>query len=249
MKHRKIQVLIAISLMIISITACAKSEPPHATFEKVLPSAKTLSSSHLRPHDLQYEKMGMVMSYSVRRDNTSVEQETRLITIAFDHTPNAEPDRIWIDSSSLAFRKRLLVLKDYTIDVSMLANQFSGKLTPSEGSSYTPVVYNKEYAHDAFEPAIINYAIAALPLAIGYQASIPVFDLNNGSQMFWSNITVLAEEIVEIEGARFSCWKVESNGIRDKTLWISKDNGLAVKMKTKGNAGAWKIKPSSIVYQ
>lgn len=171
-----------------------------------------------------------------------------LVAVAFNPGPDSKPDQMWLDKASLAFRKRYLPLKDYTIDVSMKDGLFSGNLAPSQGSDYTAVVYNKSYDHDAFEPAIINYAIAGLPLARGYTASIPVFDLNNGSQMFWSNIKVIGEEMVQIDDAEFDCWKVNSDGIRNKTLWISKQDLIAVKMVTKGNAGSWKLVPSSLKF-
>jgi hypothetical protein len=241
-----IRSIVLVALAATFSTACAKGEPPAPIFTKTLPEQAATAANRLKPHTLRYEKLGNIMNYKVLEDEYR-DMPSWLVEIDFDQDPESKPDQIWLDQTTLAFRGRLLKLKDYTIEVSMISGLFSGKLAPTEGSKYTPVIYNKQYKHDLFEPAIINYAIAALPLALGYTASIPVIDLNNGSQQFWSNIKVLSEEKVEIGGIEFDCWKVESNGIRKKTIWVSKKDSITVKMETKGNSGAWKVVPSSIM--
>ena len=130
-------------------------------------------------------------------------------------------------------------MKAYVLDIKFDENRLTGSLEPTPGSDYKPVTYDKSYPHNAFEPAVINYFIAALPLTKGYKASIPVFDLNNGSEMFWTNIEVVGREKVKVGGKVYETWKVESHGIKEKTVWIAEDVPYAIKMKTKGSWGTW----------
>ena len=233
--------------ILISQTSCAERVQPEPTYTKITPELITINTDQFSPHKLTYKKLGNEMNYVVSKTRNS-NHEFWKVEIYFGSDLSSKPDTIWLDNESFAFRRRLLSMPDYTIDVSMNDQLFSGELTPTENSTYTLSTYNKIYPHDAFEPAIINYAIAALPLKLGYSASIPVFDLNNGSDIFWSNIKVMAEETITIDKIPYDCWKVESDGIRNKTIWISKQHLFAVKMKTSGNAGAWEVVPSSITF-
>jgi hypothetical protein len=120
----------------------------------------------------------------------------------------------------------------YTVDVRFSEEHFTGTLVPAPGSEYEPVTYDKTYSHGGFEPAIINYFIPALPLAEEYTASLPIFDLNRGSEMFWANIDVLGRETLEIDGREYDTWKVESRGVREKTIWVTTSEPYAITMIT-----------------
>lgn len=241
----KFKSLTLLVLLIAWTSACAEREIPQPVYQKVTPDEVKISKGHMQPHTIRYMKSGKVMNYSV--DATQLNGQAAMrVNIDFNQEPAAQPDQIWIDRATHAFRKRLLSMPAYTIEVAMDQGHFGGALTPAEGADYSAVKYDKQYPHDAFEPAIINYAIAALPLDEGYTASIPVFDLNNGSEMFWSNIKVLGRDRLNIDGVEFETWKVESDGIRKKTIWIDQATRLAIKMKTAGNFGAWKIDPASM---
>ncbi len=232
-------------LIAITLSSCASRTPPEPIFQKVIPGNADINSERMQAHSIRYQKSSWSMDYQI----TATEKDNLQLwraDIYFNRQADSKPDSIWYDRQTLAFRGRLLPLQDYTIDVSMRDGLFSGTLSPAEGSDYSAVDYHKIYPHDAFEPAIINYFIAALPLSTGYTASIPVFDLNNGSQMFWSNIEVLGEEMVAIGDQSFDTWKVVSNGIKKKTIWISKQYPFAIKMQTSGNPGSWLIVPDSI---
>lgn len=191
-------------------------------------------------HDIRYEKTGGAMRYvmeSVEKDGKSLLK----LQVYFNPQPDSVPDTIYLDPKTMAFVERRLELPNYLIQVYYEDGLFHGDLTPAPDSDFKPVTYNKTYPHGAFEPAVINYAIKALPLADGYKASIPVFDLNNGSQMLWSNITVMGREMIEVNGQQYDTWKVKSQGIREKTIWISVDKPYAIKMETKGNFGSWEL--------
>ena len=132
-----------------------------------------------------------------------------------------------------------LEAQDYTVDVHFADNRIGGELTPTTGSDYSPVTYDKTYPHGGFEPAIMNYWITALPLQDGFTASLPIFDLSNGSEMFWANIEVVGRETLEIGDRTYDTWKVESHGMREKTIWVSTTTPYAIKMITQGSLRPW----------
>lgn len=242
--------LLASCLLVCLLLAagCGSRTPPAPVFDKVLPPQLADSGHSLRPHRLAYRKATMQMHYTVVLDESPPAGDDPAWRVEILFPGSDVPDRIWLDRNSLAFRARDLVTGKYRIEVAMEDGHFSGALTPAEGSDFTPVSYDRHYPHDAFEPAIINYAVAGLGLEPGLTASIPVFDLNDGSSMQWSNVEVLGEEAITIDGQSFDTWKVRSDGIKNKTLWIDRISRLAVRMETAGNPGAWEIEPGSIEY-
>lgn len=232
--------LIVLTIAILFCSACSKAEPPVAVFDKVLPTQINLQNTQNWAHDIRYEKAGSVMRYvmePVKKDGKALLK----LQVYFNPQPDSVPDTIYLDPKTMAFVERRLELPNYLIQVNFEDGIFHGDLLPAPGSDYTPVKYNKTYPHGAFEPAVINYAIKALPLEEGFEASIPVFDLNKGSQMLWSNISVLGREVIEVNGKQYDTWKVKSQGIREKTIWVSVDKPYAIKMETKGNIGTWQL--------
>ncbi len=241
--------LIKLSLLftLFSISSgCSASEAPEPIFTKVLPGHADNVIERISSHQVVYKKMGNSMRYNMQMTERNG-RPVYLLEIYFNPQPDSTPDKIYLNPNTLAFVERDLVLQAYQINVTYHDGLFSGKLMPTKGSDYTEVIYNKRYPHDAYEPAVINYAISVLPLKSGYKASVPVFDLNDGSQLLWSNIEVKGRETIKIGEHRFDTWKVESKGIRDKTIWVSVDKPYAVKMETKGNMGSWLIDPDSIM--
>lgn len=230
--------ILAITL---SIYGCSKAQPPtKPAFDPVLPGDPSLAVELMAPHKVKYEKSGGNMTY-IMREVKKDGKDAYELAIYFNQDESGTPDLIYIDKNTLGYLGRRLEMKDYIIDVKFADNRFTGKLEPTAGSDYKEVKYEKEYPHNAFEPAVINYFIAALPLKEGYKASIPVFDLNKASQMFWSNIEVLGKEKVKVNGNKYDAWKVKSSGIKEKTIWISADVPYALKMKTGGSWGTWEL--------
>lgn len=228
------------TLLALFIASCTDAQPPvQPMYEVVVPGSDQINTGFLKPHEIKYSKPGAEMTY-VMKEVTRNGKALYELAIYFNWGEGI-PDLIYIDKETLGYSGRKMEMKDYILDVKFENNHFSGALEPTEGSSYNKVVYDKNYEHNAFEPAVINYFIAALPLKKGYKASIPVFDLNNGSEMYWSNIEVVGQEKVKIGDRTYDTWKVVSKGIKHKTIWVSTEVPYAIKMKTKGSGGTWKL--------
>jgi len=238
----RLPALLLCLLSVFTANFCFSQNYPEPRFQKVLPGDPVLSPERIIPHVINYQKFRGSMAYEAGFAELAGK---RVFKVAVDtnQSDSLPPDRMYFDPETLAYVGRYLELDNYTIDVRVSDGHFTGLLIPEDGSGMNPVVYDKVYPHAAFEPAIINYAISALPLAEGYTASLPVFDLNNGSQMLWSNIEVLGKEVVKIDGVEYETWRVFSDGIRQKTIWVSTAVPYAIKMKTKGVFGTWKIDP------
>lgn len=228
-------------LLVLFQYSCSKAQSPEPIYQKVLPKDGIMDASRIKPHKVKYKKTGGKMTYDLHLGNRQGKEAYELF-IYFNSDESGTPDKIYFDLKTLGYLGRRLEMKAYTVDVSMDENgQFSGDLTPAKDSDYTPRAYDKTHPHGAFEPAVINYFISALPLKEGYKASIPCMDLNNGSEIHWANIEVVKKEMVKINGKSYETWKVESHGIRKKTIWVSTTEPYFIKMKTKGNPGTWKL--------
>jgi hypothetical protein len=228
----------------LSLFSCStKAQNPDPIYQKVLPGDPSLAISRITPHQVKYrkgKKVGMV--YDMHPSNKWGKEVIELI-VYFGADTNSTGDHMYFNPQTLSFAGRLLKMdsQGYTIDLKMEDTHMTGELQPHEGSKYTCQEYDKRHPHDAFEPAVINYAITALPLKEGYTASIPTMDLNKGSQIIWANIKVEGREKVTIDGRTYDTWKVTSDGIRNKTVWVSTEVPYVIKMKTKGNSGTWEV--------
>ncbi len=238
----KKQLNIPCMLMMALLLSCgAKAQKPDPIYQKVLPGDINLSPDRIKSHKVSYKKGRGRMIYDMHKVR-KWDREVYELAIYFGDE-SATPDRIYIDPGSLGFAGRRLQMDKagYTLDLQFDDNTMKGALTPLEGSDYEYREYNKVHPHEAFEPAVINYAITALPLKEGYTASIPTMDLNNGSEIIWANIKVEKREEVTIGSKTFDTWKVTSNGIRNKTVWVTTTEPYVIKMKTKGNPGVWEL--------
>lgn len=230
-------------LFIVLLYSCsAKAQNPDPIYQKVIPGDASLQFNRIIPHVVKYKKGKKVGMYYDMHITEKWGKEVYELAIRFGDE-NATPDLIYIDTKTLGFAGRRLQMDraGYTIDLRLENNHMKGALEPHEGSKYEYQEYDKKHPHGAFEPAVINYAITALPLKEGYTASIPTMDLNNGSQIIWANIKVEKRETIKVGDKSYDTWKVSSKGARDKTVWVSTEVPYVIKMTTKGNPGAWEV--------
>lgn len=214
---------------------------PDPIYTKVVPGDESTRPEMIKPHKVRYEKIGNSMRYDMKTIERNGRQVYELEIFFNDN--EAPTDRMFFDMETGAFAGRYLNAEGagYTLDLDFADNRMTGALSPHEGPEYTYREYDKTHPHAAFEPAVINYAISVLPLEKGYTASIPTMDLNNGSEIIWANIKVEGRETITIDGKEFDTWKVVSNGIRNKVVWVSTTEPYAIQMITKGNPGTWKL--------
>lgn len=233
--------ILSLLIMALLVSCGAKAQKPDPIYQKVLPGDASLVPSRMASHKVTYKKGRGTMIYDMHKA-TKWGKEVYELAIYFGDE-SLTPDLIYMDINSLGFAGRRLQMDKagYTLDLQFDQNTMKGALNPHEGSDYEYREYNKVHPHEAFEPAVINYAITALPLKEGYTASIPTMDLNNGSEIIWANIKVEKREKVTIGSKTFDTWKVISNGIRNKTVWVTTTEPYVIKMKTKGNPGTWEL--------
>ncbi len=233
--------ILSLLIMALLVSCGAKAQKPDPIYQKVLPGDISLVPSRISSHKVTYKKGRGTMIYDMHKA-TKWGKEVYELAIYFGDE-SATPDLIYMDINSLGFAGRRLQMDKagYTLDLQFDQNTMKGALNPHEGSDYEYREYNKVHPHEAFEPAVINYAITALPLKEGYTASIPTMDLNNGSEIIWANIKVEKREKVTIGSKIFDTWKVISSGIRNKTVWVTTTEPYVIKMKTKGNPGTWQV--------
>lgn len=217
------------------------NQPAEPKYEIILPGDGRLNTALLADHTIVYEKSGGKMTVAVSRE--TIGRRNFITTkVWFNRDVSApNPDTVRHTVDGMSFYSRRFGDPDvYLIDVKFDDNRFTGSLTPGPESDYSPVAYDKAYPHGGFEPAIIFNAIRTLPLEEGFTASIPVFDLNDGSQMFWSNIEVVGAERIQFNGRAYNTLKVISDGIRRKTMWFAEGIPYPLQMATKGSPGLWK---------
>lgn len=228
--------LIIAGVMLYS-TGCAAQPSLEPEYQVVYPGSDQLDPSRIVPHQVRYERPGGFMNYDLHLANLDGVEVYELYV--YFNTEEEPPDKMYFDPSALGFVGRTLVMPAYTVDVRFTNGQFTGVLTPGENSDLEPVTYDRAYPHGGFEPAVVNYWITALPLEEGYTASLPIFDLSNGSGLFWANIEVLQREMLEVDGVQYDTWKVESRGMRKKTIWVSTTDPFMIKMITQGSSDPW----------
>ena len=234
------RVLSNVMIVLVLASCGVKAQNPDPIYQKVIPGDASLVVSRISAHKVNYKKGKKTGMFYDMRKIQKWGKDVYELAIRFG-SETANPDLIYLDAKTLGFAGRRLQMDNagYTIDLKMEGNHMTGALEPHEGSKYTYQKYDKVHPHGAFEPAVINYAITMLPLKEGYTASIPTMDLNKGSQIIWANIKVEKRETIKVDGKSYDTWKVSSEGIRNKTVWVSTEVPYVVKMVTKGNPGAW----------
>ena len=212
-------------------------------YDVILPGSEALSPDRLETGRIRYVKTGGKMTIDVERGQRD-DQPIYAADVWFNADPgDGRPDAITFSAESLALVSRNFGNPEvYVIDVAVSADgHFTGALTPGENSDYSPRVYDKQHPHSAFEPSVLFLYMPALPLDDSFKASLPTFDLNDGSQIIWANMEAVGREMVSVGGERVEALKVVSDGVRKKTFWMAEGYAYPVKMTTQGAPGAWTL--------
>ena len=244
-KYKILLLFLLLLLILLSILMFAHSKGEISKgplFQKVLPGDSQIDVSKVSLQRLMYEKPNGNMIFNLEKNNDSSNFK---LFIDFVVDGKSAPDTVYFNSETLAFAKRHFynAWGDYTGKLAFDSNKLSGTLSPSSEKSQlkNDLVYDKEFEHEAFEPAMLGYLIGSLPLKLGYKASLPMIDLDNGSRIIWANIEVVEKEKINVKGETYTTWKVISNGSRNKVFWISTTDNYFVKMKNKGVWFSWKL--------
>jgi len=225
-----------------TIIACQSKaqEHPGPIYQKILPGDTQLDISKILPHSIPYRKFRGKMIYHLSHENN----ELFRLFIDFKVNGKNSPDTVYFSRETLGFRSRHFYngFAKYTGKLSFSDKTLTGSIRPEEGSSLSsPLLYDKVYVHEVFEPAMLHYVLSALPLKKGYTASLPMLDLNDGSSIIWANIKVESQQTMKENGKTYSVWQITSQGSRNKTFWLSTEQPFFVKMKNSGVRFNWKI--------
>ena len=228
------------------MTGCKEPIPPHPgpIYKKIYPGSSEIDVSKLQPERIHYSKFRGSMIYNLEKLDQSDEPLFRLF-IDFKVNGRNAPDSVYFSTKDLSFKKRWFhnAFANYTGQLSMEDKTLRGQIIPEEESSLTDkLVFNKTFKHKVFEPAILHYVLSCLPLELGYRASLPMLDLNDGSSVIWANIEVVEETTTKVAGKRRKVWKIISHGSRYKTFWLLADEPVFVKMKNQGVKFKWRYK-------
>ncbi|PWL39476.1 hypothetical protein DKG77_01160 [Flagellimonas aquimarina] len=236
-------------LVLAVLYSCSKNEQSEniPLYQKILPGSKELEIVKKDLHSNKYSKPWGTMVYGLEEifiDNNKYWQ----LNIDFMVNGKASPDTVYFDAKTLAFYKKSFknAFSEYTGNLKFENNKLIGKLAPYTEDSQlkTPLLYDRVFPHEVFEPAMLNYLLGVLPLKKGYKVSLPMLDLNNGSSIIWANVEVLGKENVRIKGKKYETWKVLSRGSREKTFWIDTEKKAMIKMENKGVWFQWKLNES-----
>ncbi|MEP5611367.1 MAG: hypothetical protein ABJP45_03925 [Cyclobacteriaceae bacterium] len=209
-------------------------------YQRVLPGSASIDLEKIEEGVISYKKFRGKMTHHLSEIGSHYK-----LFIEFVVNAKEAPDTVYFDKETLAFERRHFynAWGKYTGKLRFENDKLIGEITPDETGSQLQeqLVFNKQYDFELFEPAMLNYIIGALPLSMGFSASLPMLDLNKGSELIWANIKVEGEEIVKSNGNQYETWRVTSYGSRNKIFWIDKHRNVMVKMQNEGVKFNWKL--------
>ncbi len=146
-------------------------------------------------------------------------------------TPGGEAmDEAVLDGKSLALMRR--VIRQGPLDYSMeiQGNKLTGTMTVQGNRKSVEADLGGPLFADAAGAA---HAIAALPLAEGYEAHFRNFDVQRQRPKLM-RLRVAGEEAVTVPAGTFQAWRVEitsaEGGPDDRTIWVAKDSRKPVQL-------------------
>ncbi|SHH09034.1 DUF3108 domain-containing protein [Flagellimonas flava] len=236
-----------ISIYVFSFLIACQESPQKENVpihKKVLPGHEDIDLHKIKLYSSKYFKPFGEMTYDLNKVKFDDKQLLQL-NIGFEVRGSQSPDTVFFDLKTLAFVKRSFKnsFSKYTGKLMFKNNKLTGALEPYTDDSdlKESLQFDKQFSHGLFEPAMLSYLLGSLPLQIGYSASLPMLDLNNGGSIVWANIEVVEKKKIKVKGEWYDTWKIISDGSRNKIFWIDVADNKLVKMKNEGVWFQWKL--------
>lgn len=202
---------------------------------KVEASAATLPkvSGKLTPGSYKYKAKISAGGQEIAMQMETVIAEEGDVIVATDkmETPmGVVSDVARLNKETLAVLSRSVKQGPVTIEVAYAGEKATGKMVMNGQERPIDVATGGALFADA---AGAQFAIGALPLAKGYEATYRNFDLQRQKPKLMQ-LKVVGEESVTVPAGTFTCYKVETkpaDGSADQsTIWIDKATRKSVKM-------------------
>jgi hypothetical protein len=144
-----------------------------------------------------------------------------LDVITFE-TPRATTvDSSWIDAATLRPLRMHSSNKARVVTLEFDGRRVRGRTVPAEGD---PTSVDEELAVRPFEWNMFGLAVSALPLRLGYRATMPVYVDRFGSVIWYTVEVVRDTSLVRASGFRAPMWEVVATGdsvAPTARLWVS----------------------------
>jgi hypothetical protein len=144
-----------------------------------------------------------------------------LDVITFE-TPRATTvDSSWIDAATLRPLRMHSSNKARVVTLEFDGRRVRGRTVPAEGD---PTSVDEELAVRPFEWNMFGLAVSALPLRLGYRATMPVYVDRFGSVIWYTVEVVRDTSLVRASGFRAPMWEVLATGdsvAPTARLWVS----------------------------
>jgi hypothetical protein len=146
------------------------------------------------------------------------------------HLPMGDAsDTITLDKATLAPTKRSVKQGPASVELVYAGNKVSGSMTTGDGARAIEADLGGPIYADG---AAAQEALAALPLADGYQATFRNFDLRKQKPSL-KQVRVVGKEEVVVPAGKFQAWKLEVSSAEgdpgQATIWVAADSRRVVK--------------------
>ena len=129
----------------------------------------------------------------------------------------------------------------YDYDIAINENELNGTLTPLKGTSQkkATLTISGNFPHSAFEPSLVDYIIATMPLHENFTAKLPFIELAKKSTIQWVQFTVMGKERVKAGDQKtYDTWVVQTKYLtgnrqgEERKFWLSSTAPYKIKAET-----------------
>jgi hypothetical protein len=188
-----------------------------------------VDAARLKPFSLS-RRLTMTRGDTVKPFGRQSEQLTRdtlggrpvlLDVLTFD-TPNAiTVDSSWIDARSLRPLRMRSSNSSRVVSLEFDGRRVRGGTTPQSGTRTT---LDQQLGARPFEWNMFGLAVSALPLEVGYRATMPVYTDRFGRVVWYTVEVVRDTSLVRASGYRAPMWEVVATGdsaAPSARFWVS----------------------------